>query len=128
MLLLNIRFLVVYKLTIIIIIVGSSVATSLAEGEAKPKKVGILNIHGKNFKLTSVDLKTVRPFIFKDLVLKSVEDMVNEANNAMTPAELTLDFIKREVDEMIENSKTLGNTYKKIYISVSFSFHRIVTV
>jgi double-strand break repair protein MRE11 len=30
---------------------GSSVATSLCEGEAKEKRVGILEIHGKKFKM-----------------------------------------------------------------------------
>ncbi|RHY12149.1 hypothetical protein DYB25_003404 [Aphanomyces astaci] len=41
---------------------GSSVATSLVEGEAKPKKIGLLEVRNNNFRLRSVPLKTVRPF------------------------------------------------------------------
>ena len=38
---------------------GSSVATSLCEAEAVEKKVGILTIHGKQFKMDEFPLKTV---------------------------------------------------------------------
>lgn len=71
---------------------GSSVATSLAEGEALEKfvymlttpifacdlliiatalppyrKVGLLHIHGKTFRMEPIPLKTVRPFVIKQL-------------------------------------------------------------
>jgi double-strand break repair protein MRE11 len=39
---------------------GSSVATSLCEGEAKEKRVGILEIYAKKFKMTEKQLKTIR--------------------------------------------------------------------
>jgi hypothetical protein len=36
------------------------VATSLCEGEAKEKRVGILEIYAKKFKMTEKQLKTIR--------------------------------------------------------------------
>ncbi|KAF9874459.1 meiotic recombination protein mre11 [Colletotrichum karsti] len=50
---------------------GSSVATSLVPGEAVPKQVAILNVTGKEFKVEKIPLKTVRPFITKEIVLSS---------------------------------------------------------
>ncbi|KAF0720693.1 Aste57867_118 [Aphanomyces stellatus] len=49
---------------------GSSVATSLVEGEAKPKKIGVLEVLGNNFRLQSVPLKTVRPFKMAEVFLR----------------------------------------------------------
>merc|ERR1719189_665720 len=52
---------------------GSPVATSLCEGEAIPKHVGVLNIRADNkFKMDPIPLKSVRPFIFKTI---SVTDL-----------------------------------------------------
>ncbi|KAG0151051.1 hypothetical protein CROQUDRAFT_598967 [Cronartium quercuum f. sp. fusiforme G11] len=48
---------------------GSSIATSLARGEAIKKHVGILEIQDRDFTLIPIPLKTVRPFIFHDIVL-----------------------------------------------------------
>lgn len=48
---------------------GSSVATSLCEGEALDKHIGLLLVHGTKFKLEPIKLKTVRPFIFDSVNL-----------------------------------------------------------
>lgn len=48
---------------------GSSVATSLTEGEALPKHIAILEIHKRRFRLTPQRLACVRPFVFQDIVL-----------------------------------------------------------
>ncbi|KAK0710771.1 Mre11 DNA-binding presumed domain-containing protein [Lasiosphaeris hirsuta] len=48
---------------------GSSVATSLVPGEAVTKQVAILSITGKNFEVRKVPLKTVRPFVTREVVL-----------------------------------------------------------
>ncbi|CEL93287.1 unnamed protein product [Vitrella brassicaformis CCMP3155] len=48
---------------------GSSVATSLAAGEALPKHVAILEISGENFRVVPKRLKTVRPFEFQEVSL-----------------------------------------------------------
>lgn len=48
---------------------GSSVATSLSEGEALTKHVGLLEIHCNQFLITPIKLETVRPFVFKSVNL-----------------------------------------------------------
>ena len=48
---------------------GSSVATALMPGEAVTKHVAMLTITGKDFKTEPIRLKTVRPFIMKEVVL-----------------------------------------------------------
>ncbi|ETS77459.1 hypothetical protein PFICI_11333 [Pestalotiopsis fici W106-1] len=48
---------------------GSSVATSLIAAEAVPKHVAILNITGKEFEVEKFRLKTVRPFVMREIKL-----------------------------------------------------------
>ncbi|CAH2353772.1 double-strand break repair protein Mre11p [[Candida] railenensis] len=54
---------------------GSSVATSLSEGEAAEKNVFILNIKGNDYSLETIPLKTVRPFVMEEVSLRS-EDII----------------------------------------------------
>ena len=49
---------------------GSSVATSLVAGEAVRKKVGVLDIKGKNFRMHTVPLTQVRSFVMSDVNLR----------------------------------------------------------
>ncbi|XP_011308455.1 double-strand break repair protein MRE11 [Fopius arisanus] len=51
---------------------GSSVATSLSEGESVPKHVGLLLIQGENYRMRSIKLKTVRPFFFGNISLSEI--------------------------------------------------------
>ncbi|XP_066929517.1 double-strand break repair protein MRE11-like [Clytia hemisphaerica] len=48
---------------------GSSIATSLSEGESEQKKVGLLEISGKQFRIKEIELKTVRQFYIEHVVL-----------------------------------------------------------
>jgi double-strand break repair protein MRE11 len=48
---------------------GSSVATSLVPGEAVAKHVAIVNVTGRDFTIEKHRIKTVRPFITKEIVL-----------------------------------------------------------
>ncbi|KAL7746139.1 meiotic recombination [Sorochytrium milnesiophthora] len=50
---------------------GSSVATSLSEGESREKHVALLSIHDTSFELEKVRLRSVRPFIMDELVLSA---------------------------------------------------------
>ena len=63
---------------------GSSVATSLMPGEAVPKQVSILSITGKEFKSQPIRLKTVRPFVMKEIILaeeKALQKFIKKDNN-----------------------------------------------
>ncbi|CAG9792262.1 unnamed protein product [Diatraea saccharalis] len=84
---------------------GSTVATSLAAGEALPKHCVLLQIYKTDFILTPVALKTVRPFIFKTLVL-SEENLGEEEVNKN---EKVQEFLKLKVNEAIEEANQLLN-------------------
>lgn len=53
---------------------GSSVATSLMPGEAAAKHVAIVSVTGKDFKVEPVRLKTVRPFVMKEVILSEEKE------------------------------------------------------
>ena len=82
---------------------GSSVATSLVAGEAVPKQVAILSITGREFKSEPIRLKTVRPFVYKDLVLSEHKEAMQMARKDNHRTELTR-FLVRVVDELIEQA------------------------
>jgi len=82
---------------------GSSVATSLVAGEAVPKQVAILSITGREFKSEAIRLKTVRPFIYKDLILSEHKEAMKMARKDNHRTELTR-FLVRVVDELIEQA------------------------
>lgn len=54
---------------------GSSVATSLADGESIKKHIGLLKVQGKQFNLVPIELKTVRPFVMKTIDLPLEQDL-----------------------------------------------------
>ncbi|GJD08032.1 Double-strand break repair protein MRE11 [Galdieria sulphuraria] len=56
---------------------GSSIATSLIEGEAVPKHVAILELFREQFKWTPIRLRTVRPFVMKHIRLEEEKNLEN---------------------------------------------------
>ncbi|KAM3217741.1 hypothetical protein P3L10_027184 [Capsicum annuum] len=54
---------------------GSSVATSLIEGESKQKHVLLLEIKGNQYRPTKIPLNSVRPFEYTEVVLKDEPDI-----------------------------------------------------
>ncbi|KAF3915453.1 hypothetical protein ABW21_db0200362 [Orbilia brochopaga] len=83
---------------------GSSVATSLCEGEAVAKHVGILSITGKEFHIDPIRLKTVRPFKMKEVVLYDNRAMQKIATKSENRTEVT-NFLTKIVDQMIVDAK-----------------------
>lgn len=53
---------------------GSSVATSLVAGEAARKKIGVLDIRGKQFRMHTVPLTQVRPFVTSQITLRELKN------------------------------------------------------
>ncbi|CAH0721370.1 unnamed protein product, partial [Brenthis ino] len=82
---------------------GSTVATSLASGEALPKHCVMLQLHKKEYIITPIPLKTVRPFVFKTIVL-SEENLGNEGVNEN---EKVQNFLKEKVEEAIKEAENL---------------------
>ena len=83
---------------------GSSVATSLIAGEAVPKQICILTVTGREFKSEPIRLKTVRPFVYKDIVLSDYPKAVKIAKKENHRTELTR-FLMTIVTELIEDAK-----------------------
>lgn len=82
---------------------GSTVCTSLAAGEAKPKHCALLQIHKNDFILTPLPLKTVRPFIFKTVVLSEH----NLGDEDVNESEKVHEFLKQKVNEAIAEAQSL---------------------
>ncbi|KAF8960916.1 Metallo-dependent phosphatase-like protein [Flammula alnicola] len=83
---------------------GSSVATSLADGEAMEKHVALLQIQSKEFQLTPLPLRTVRPFVIEEVVLNEVADEAGlDLNDQM---EITK-FLKAKVNALIDQANQL---------------------
>lgn len=83
---------------------GSSVATSLIASEATPKHVALLSICGKEFKSEPIRLKSVRPFIFKDLVLSQENEAIRIARKDDHKSELTR-FLIAKVEALINQAQ-----------------------
>ncbi|KAL7334078.1 meiotic recombination [Mucor circinelloides] len=78
---------------------GSSVATSLSEGEAEPKHIGLLTIKGNEFSLDKIRLKTTRPLQFATVILSRVEGL----NRSDTKAIQT--YLEGVVESLIEKAR-----------------------
>ncbi|KZS87402.1 DNA repair exonuclease [Sistotremastrum niveocremeum HHB9708] len=81
---------------------GSSVATSLAEGEAIEKHVALVEIQGKAFKLTPIPLRTVRPFVLEEIILS---DVAETEGLDITDGVAINKYLKRRVNELIQKAK-----------------------
>ena len=79
---------------------GSTVATSLVEGEAKAKHVAILQVIGDQWKLEAKPLKTVRPFMMKSIALADFEDAYDLHNE-----EQLMDCLEEQVQDIIDRLK-----------------------
>ena len=83
---------------------GSSVATSLALGEAVEKHVAILSITGREVRCEPIKLKTVRPFVYKEIVLATnaeAKRIAFESNHR----HLLTQWLMTQVDNLIEEAK-----------------------
>ena len=82
---------------------GSSVATSLMPGESVAKHVAILSVTGKDFKVEPIRLKTVRPFVMKEIVLaeeKETKKLAKKDNRT-----LLTQYLIGVVESLIQQAK-----------------------
>jgi double-strand break repair protein MRE11 len=75
---------------------GSSVATSLSEGESKPKHIALLEIEGTDYRFTPIPLKRVRPFFLKDVSLKDAKLLPGSDQKALN------NFLIKQVEQILE--------------------------
>lgn len=80
---------------------GSSIATSLIDGEAKSKHILLMEIKGSQYRPTKIPLKSVRPFEYAEVVLKDEADV--DSNDQAS----VLEYLDKVVRNLIErNSRT----------------------
>ncbi|KAK9472480.1 Mre11 DNA-binding presumed domain-containing protein [Dipodascopsis tothii] len=84
---------------------GSSVATSLCEGEAVEKFVGLLSITGQDFQIEKIKLKTVRPFVMKEVVLAEDCSIKPSAKNKSHVLRWLMEQVELLIDEARANWK-----------------------
>ena len=84
---------------------GSSIATSLVPAEAVPKHVTILSITGREFKSEPIRLTTVRPFVYRDVVLSEDKAAVKISKKDDHRTDLTRHLISI-VEHMIEEANS----------------------
>ncbi|KAF4576241.1 meiotic recombination [Pleurotus pulmonarius] len=77
---------------------GSTVATSLADGEATQKHVALVQIQGKEFQLTPIPLRSVRPFVIEEVTLL---DVAEEEGFDVDDQMAITKYLKRKVNELI---------------------------
>ncbi|MCO5557015.1 hypothetical protein L7F22_010570 [Adiantum nelumboides] len=77
---------------------GSSVATSLIDGEAKPKHVLLLEIRGSQYRPTKIPLNSVRTFEFAEVSLQ------NEPELDPNDPEAVLDHLSKLVHNLISHA------------------------
>lgn len=75
---------------------GSSVATSLIEGELSEKHVFLLSVKGKDYSLEPIALKSVRPFAMGSVVLAQTGLSATSANKTEV-----LNYLIEEVERLI---------------------------
>ncbi|KAK0176359.1 hypothetical protein PV328_000504 [Microctonus aethiopoides] len=75
---------------------GSSVATSICEGEAKAKHVGLLTIKGTSWNYKPIKLQTIRPLLYESIY---IPEIINQEYCEPSP-----EGICEYVDDYIENT------------------------
>lgn len=92
---------------------GSTVATSLSAGEAKPKHCVLLEVYKGTLRHTAIPLRTVRRFEFGDIRLSKEDGL-----NPLKP-ECVADFLAGKVDQMIKRQEALFDVDKTSYFDGS---------
>ncbi|KAG8948420.1 meiotic recombination [Tulasnella sp. 424] len=82
---------------------GSSVATSLSDGESIPKQVAFLEIQGKEFQMTPIPLRTVRPFVMEELIMT---EEAEEHGFSLTDKMEINKFLRSRVEALIQRAAT----------------------
>ncbi|XP_048498670.2 double-strand break repair protein MRE11 isoform X2 [Beta vulgaris subsp. vulgaris] len=104
---------------------GSSVATSLIDGEAKPKHVLLLEIKGNQYRPTKIPLQSVRPFEYAEVALKDLPDIDQSDQNSI------LEHLDEVVRNLIEkcNKKAVNKAEAKLpLVRVKVDYSGFMTI
>ncbi|KAK8358583.1 hypothetical protein V6Z12_A04G031300 [Gossypium hirsutum] len=85
---------------------GSSVATSLIDGESKPKHVLLLEIKGNQYRPNKIPLTSVRPFEYTEVVLKDEPDIdPNDQNSILEHLDKVSGLIEKSNRKAVNGSE-----------------------
>ncbi|MBA0660920.1 hypothetical protein Goklo_012860 [Gossypium klotzschianum] len=85
---------------------GSSVATSLIDGESKPKHVLLLEIKGNQYRPAKIPLTSVRPFEYTEVVLKDEPDIdPNDQNSILEHLDKVSGLIEKSNRKAVNGSE-----------------------
>ncbi|ESW21624.1 hypothetical protein PHAVU_005G085700 [Phaseolus vulgaris] len=87
---------------------GSSVATSLIDGESKPKHVLLVEIKGNQYRPTKIPLMSVRPFEYTEVILKDEPDIDPNDQSSI------LEHLDKVVGKLIEKSSKQAVNRKEL--------------
>lgn len=96
---------------------GSSIATSLCEGESKPKHVGLLKVNKNQFKMKSLKLKSVRPYIFDNMILSNHDIKIGDC---VTVADSVSQYVDRYIENELMPKVAQQITSMSIVLNVTF--------
>ncbi|KAK1284526.1 Double-strand break repair protein MRE11 [Acorus calamus] len=104
---------------------GSSVATSLIDGEAKPKHVLLLEIKGTEYRPTKIPLKSVRPFEYAEVILKDETDI--DPNDQLSVLE-HLDKVVRNLIEKCSEREASRSELKLPLVRIKVDYSGFMTI
>ncbi|KAI9140373.1 Metallo-dependent phosphatase-like protein [Paraphysoderma sedebokerense] len=90
---------------------GSSIATSLSEGEARSKHIGLFKIHKQGFRFEKIRLRSVRPFILDEIMLSAVDGL--HPSNTKKLNEFLVNKVNALIDEAVDDWKQLNMAAKR---------------
>lgn len=98
---------------------GSSVATSLTEGEALPKHMGLLEVKCAGYRLTSMPYKTVRPLIYLAEVVKPGD---------FTTSAQAEKYLSEKIEVAIQNLLSVGRTETRPLVRLKVTIEDLDTL
>ncbi|KAF4347740.1 hypothetical protein G4B88_015381, partial [Cannabis sativa] len=104
---------------------GSSVATSLIDGESKPKHVLLLEIKGNQYRPTKIPLTSVRPFEYTEVVLKEESDIDPNDQNSILEH---LDSVVRNLIEKSRKKAANGSEFILPLIRIKVDYSGFMTI
>ncbi|PON55870.1 DNA double-strand break repair protein Mre, partial [Parasponia andersonii] len=104
---------------------GSSVATSLIDGESKPKHVLLLEIKGNQYRPTKIPLTSVRPFEYTEVVLKDEPDIDSNDQNSILEH---LDKVVRNLIEKTSKKSVNRSELKLPLIRIKVDYSGFMTI
>ncbi|CAM9352804.1 unnamed protein product, partial [Ectocarpus fasciculatus] len=99
---------------------GSSVATSLVEGESmsNPKHMGMVEIKGRFFRMHPIRYTQIRPFVYSDIALSSIPDL--DANDPKIEEKIK-SVLSARVRHLIEEGR--AEAAAVVEAGKNFDFH-----